>query len=63
MELKAGLLDHMQNVRVRSAIEMASGHPSYLGRMVAASLPQFDAPILRILEEKTLMTLLLNSLL
>ena len=43
VELKAGLLDHMQNVRVRSAIEMASGHPSYLGRMVAASLPQFDA--------------------
>ena len=34
---------HMQNVRVRSAIEMASGHTSYLGRMVAASLPQFDA--------------------
>ena len=43
VELKAGLLDHMQNVRVRSAIEMASGHTSYLGRMVAASLPQFDA--------------------
>ena len=43
VELKAGLLDHMQNVRVRSAIEVASGHTSYLGRMVAASLPQFDA--------------------
>jgi len=43
VELKAGLLDHMQNVRVRSAIEMASGHPSYLGRMVAASFSQFDA--------------------
>ena len=43
IELKAGLLDHMQNVRVRSAIEMASGHPSYLGRMVAASFSRFDA--------------------
>ncbi len=43
VELKAGLLDHMQNVRVRSAIEMASGHPSYLGRMVAASFSKFDA--------------------
>ncbi|MCP5544444.1 MAG: MotA/TolQ/ExbB proton channel family protein [Akkermansiaceae bacterium] len=42
-DLKAALLDHMANCRVRSAIELASSHPSYLGRMVAYSFPNIDA--------------------
>jgi biopolymer transport protein ExbB len=42
-DLKAALMDHMANVRVRSAIELASTHPSYLGRMVAYSFPNIDA--------------------
>src|SRR5690606_36645043 len=29
--------------RVRSAIELAASHPSYLGRMVAYSFPNIDA--------------------
>jgi len=42
-DLKAVLMDHMVNCRVRSAIEVASTHPSYLGRMVAYSFPNIDA--------------------
>lgn len=42
-DLKAALLDHMRNCRVRSAIELAATHPSYLGRMVAYSFPNIDA--------------------
>lgn len=42
-DLKAVLLDHMVNCRVRSAIEVAAAHPSFLGRMVAYSLPNIDA--------------------
>jgi biopolymer transport protein ExbB len=36
-------MDHMSNCRVRSAIELAASHPSYLGRMMAYSLPNIDA--------------------
>lgn len=42
-DLKMALMDHMVNVRVRSAIELASSHPSYLGRLVAYSFPNIDA--------------------
>jgi biopolymer transport protein ExbB len=42
-DLKMGLMDHMTNCRVRSAIELAASHPSYLGRMMAYSLPNIDA--------------------
>ncbi|MGA0846692.1 MAG: MotA/TolQ/ExbB proton channel family protein [Luteolibacter sp.] len=42
-DLKAVLLDHMTNCRVRSAIEVAASHPSYLGRLVAYSFPNIDA--------------------
>lgn len=42
-DLKEALTDHMANCRVRSAIELASSHPSYLGRMVAYSFPNIDA--------------------
>ena len=42
-DLKEALYDHMVNCRVRSAIEMAASHPSYLGRMLAYSLPNVDA--------------------
>jgi len=42
-DLKARLLDHMANCRVRSAIDEAAAHPSYLGRMMAYSLPNIDA--------------------
>ncbi|NNC90216.1 MAG: MotA/TolQ/ExbB proton channel family protein [Akkermansiaceae bacterium] len=42
-DLKAALFDHMANCRVRSAIELAASHPSYLGRMMAYSLPNIDA--------------------
>lgn len=42
-DLRAGLLDHMANCRVRSAIELASASPSFLGRMMAYSLPKIDA--------------------
>jgi biopolymer transport protein ExbB len=42
-DLKMALMDHMVNVRVRSAIELASSHPSYLGRIVAYSFPNIDA--------------------
>ncbi|MCU0776124.1 MAG: MotA/TolQ/ExbB proton channel family protein [Akkermansiaceae bacterium] len=42
-DLKAALFDHMANCRVRSAIELATSHPSYLGRMVAYAFPNIDA--------------------
>ncbi|GAA5496642.1 biopolymer transport protein ExbB [Rubritalea squalenifaciens DSM 18772] len=42
-DLKAALLDHMVNCRVRSAIELSASHPSYLGRMLAYALPNIDA--------------------
>jgi biopolymer transport protein ExbB len=42
-DLKMALMDHMSNCRVRSAIELAASHPSYLGRMMAYSLPNIDA--------------------
>lgn len=42
-DLKAALMDHMTACRVRSAIELAATHPSYLGRMVAYSFPNIDA--------------------
>lgn len=42
-DLKATLFDHMTNCRVRSAIEVAATHPSYLGRLVAYSFPNIDA--------------------
>ena len=42
-DLKAALMDHMINCRVRSAIELAASHPSYLGRMVAYAFPNIDA--------------------
>jgi biopolymer transport protein ExbB len=42
-ELKLALFDHMSNCRVRSAIEMASASPTFLGRMLAYSLPHIDA--------------------
>ncbi|MDB4321254.1 MotA/TolQ/ExbB proton channel family protein, partial [Akkermansiaceae bacterium] len=42
-DLKAALMDHMVNCRVRSAIELSASHPSYLGRMMAYSLPNIDA--------------------
>lgn len=42
-DLRMALMDHMINCRVRSAIELAAGHPSYLGRMVAYAMPNIDA--------------------
>jgi biopolymer transport protein ExbB len=42
-DLKMALMDHMANCRVRSAIELSASHPSYLGRMMAYSLPNIDA--------------------
>ena len=42
-DLQMALMDHMTNCRVRSAIELAASHPSYLGRMVAYSFPNIDA--------------------
>lgn len=42
-DLKAGLMDHMINCRIRSAIELGASHPSYLGRMMAYALPNVDA--------------------
>lgn len=42
-DLKVALHDHMLNCRVRSAIELSASHPSYLGRMLAYSLPNIDA--------------------
>ena len=42
-DLRAALLEHMTACRARSAIELAASHPSYLGRMIAYSLPNIDA--------------------
>ncbi|HUF62456.1 MAG TPA: MotA/TolQ/ExbB proton channel family protein [Verrucomicrobiales bacterium] len=42
-ELKAALLEHMSHVRVRSAIEVSSTSPSFLGRMMSVALPKVDA--------------------
>lgn len=42
-ELQMALMDHMANCRVRSAIELAATHPSYLGRLVAYAFPNIDA--------------------
>lgn len=42
-DLKMALLDHMANCRVRSAIEVASTSPTYLGRMLSSALPHVDA--------------------
>ena len=42
-ELTTALVDQMAQCRVRSAIELASASPSYLGRMAAYSLPKIDA--------------------
>ncbi|MGJ8632737.1 MAG: MotA/TolQ/ExbB proton channel family protein [Luteolibacter sp.] len=42
-DLQAALMEHMSECRVRSAIELASSHPSFLGRLVAYSFPNIDA--------------------
>lgn len=42
-DLQAALMEHMSECRVRSAIELAATHPSYLGRMVAYAFPNIDA--------------------
>ena len=42
-ELEASLMDSMRNCMVRSTIEVASTSPTYLGRMMAYSLPAIDA--------------------
>ncbi|MCB1225021.1 MAG: MotA/TolQ/ExbB proton channel family protein [Verrucomicrobiales bacterium] len=42
-DLKAEMMDLMQQCRVRSAIEVASQSPSFLGRMMTIALPHFDA--------------------
>ena len=42
-ELKGPLLDQMAVCRVRSAIELASSSPTFLGRMAAFALPKIDA--------------------
>lgn len=41
--LRLTLLEHMQSCRVRSAIEVASTSPTYLGRMLTLALPHVDA--------------------
>ena len=42
-DLQAALMEHMTACRVRSAIELAASHPSYLGRLVAYAFPNIDA--------------------
>jgi biopolymer transport protein ExbB len=42
-DLQEALMEHMTACRVRSAIELAASHPSYLGRMVAYAFPNIDA--------------------
>lgn len=42
-ELEASLMENMRNCTVRSAIEVASTSPTFLGRMMAYSLPAIDA--------------------
>jgi biopolymer transport protein ExbB len=41
--LNAQLLAQMKECRVRSAIDTAAASPSFLGRMMTAALPHFDA--------------------
>jgi len=41
--LRVQLMDMMSQVRVRSAIEASAASPSFLGRMMASSLPNVDA--------------------
>ncbi|NNE93106.1 MAG: MotA/TolQ/ExbB proton channel family protein [Verrucomicrobiales bacterium] len=41
--LQQNVLANMMDVRVRSAIEASAADPSYLGRMLASSLPFVDA--------------------
>lgn len=42
-DLRSQVMDHMAGCRVRSAIEVASTSPSFLGRMLATALPKVDA--------------------
>ncbi|MEM7385887.1 MAG: MotA/TolQ/ExbB proton channel family protein, partial [Verrucomicrobiota bacterium] len=42
-DLMATMMEHMGACRVRSAIEVASASPSFLGRMMASALPKVDA--------------------
>ena len=42
-DLRGQMHDHMTNCKVRSAIEVASTSPSFLGRMMATALPKVDA--------------------
>jgi len=42
-DLEASLMDNMRNCMVRSAIEVSSTSPTFLGRMMAYSLPVIDA--------------------
>lgn len=42
-DLKMTLMQLMAECRIRSAIEVAAGNPSYLGRLVAYALPNVDA--------------------
>ena len=42
-DLKVTLLQLMAECRIRSAIEVAAGSPTYLGRLVAYALPNVDA--------------------
>lgn len=42
-DLKMTLMQLMAECRIRSAIEVSAGNPSYLGRMVAYALPNVDA--------------------
>ncbi len=42
-DLQTAVLENMGECRVRSAIEVSAGSPTYLGRMLAMSLPHVDA--------------------
>ena len=42
-DLQGQLMDFMSGCKVRSAIEVASTSPSFLGRMLATALPKIDA--------------------
>jgi biopolymer transport protein ExbB len=41
--LKVALLEDMRECKVRSAIDTAAASPTFLGRMMTAALPNFDA--------------------
>jgi biopolymer transport protein ExbB len=43
LDLQAAVMEQMQACRVRSAIEISATSPTYLGRMLAHSLPFVDA--------------------